>query len=157
MTTTIDAHHHFWERGRFKYEWLDASACKPISGNFLPEDLAPLIKKAGVDKTIFVQTQHDLEENRWVLGLAKKYDWIVGVVGWVGLKSAHCEEQVLELKADPKFAGVRHIVQDEEDDDFIVQPGVLAGLKVLEKHGVPYDLLFYVKHLKHAETLAKKF
>jgi L-fuconolactonase len=53
--------------------------------------------------------------------------------------------------------GVRHIVQDEEDDDFILQPGVLAGLKVLEKQGVPYDLLFYVKHLKHAETLAKKF
>lgn len=157
MTSTIDAHHHFWERGRFKYEWLDAPACKPISGNFLPEDLAPLIKKAGVDKTVFVQTQHDLEENRWVLGLAKKHDWIAGVVGWVGLKSAHCEEQVLELKADPKFVGVRHIVQDEEDDDFIVQPGVLAGLNVLEKHGVPYDLLFYVKHLKHAETLAKKF
>jgi L-fuconolactonase len=156
MTPTIDAHQHFWERGRYKYEWLDAPALKPISGHFLPEDLLPLRKKAGVDRTVFVQTQHDLSENRWVLDLAGKHEWIAGVVGWIDLRSVHCEEQLLEFRSHPKFVGVRHITQDEPDDDWIVNDSVLWGLKVLEKHRVPFDLLFYVKHLKHATTLARK-
>ena len=80
MTTpTIDAHQHFWERGRFKDGWLDRPEHKPIAGSFLPGDLAPLLKKSGVQKSVFVQTQHDVEENRWVLGLGKEHDWISGV------------------------------------------------------------------------------
>jgi L-fuconolactonase len=158
MTTpTIDAHQHFWQRGRFKDGWLDRPEHRPISGSFLPADLAPLLRKTGVQKTVFVQTQHDVEENRWVLGLAKQHDWIAGVVGWVDLASPRCEEQLLEFKGQPKFVGVRHITQDEPDDDFTVRPAVLAGLRVLEKRGVPFDLLFYVRHLKHAATLAAKF
>jgi L-fuconolactonase len=157
MPRTIDAHQHFWERGRFKDAWLDRPEHQPISRSFLPKDLAPLLKKCGIDRSVFVQTQHDLAENRWVLGLAEANPWIAGVVGWVDLASPRCEEQVLEFKGRPKFVGVRHVVQDEEDDDFIVRPAVLRGLKVLEKHGVPYDLLFYVKHLKHAAMLASKF
>lgn len=153
----IDAHQHFWQRGRFKDAWLDRPEHRPISASFLPENLAPLLRKAGVDRTVFVQTQHDLEENRWVLDLAARHDWIAGVVGWVDLASPRCEEQLLEFKARPKFVGVRHIVQDEPDGDFIVRPAVLNGLGVLEKHGVPFDLLFFVKHLRHAETLARRF
>jgi L-fuconolactonase len=60
-----------------------------------------------------------------------------------------------EFKDHPKFVGVRHVVQDEPDPDFMVRPEILRGLKVLEKHGVPYDLLFYVQHIKHAETVAR--
>jgi len=154
---TIDAHQHFWERGRFKDAWLDQATHQPISGSFLPKDLEPLLRKSGIQKSIFVQTQHDLEENRWVLDLAAKHDWIAGVVGWVDLASPRCEEQLLEFKGKPKFVGVRHVTHDEPDDDFIVRPAVLAGLQVLEKHGVPFDLLFFVKHLKHAATLAERF
>ena len=64
-------------------------------------------------------------------------------------RAAACERQLLEFKDHPKFVGVRHVTQDEPDDDFIVRDDVLRGLKVLEKHGVPFDLLFYVKHLRH--------
>ena len=77
------------------------------------------------------------------------------VVGWIDLASPECEEQLLEFAGHPKFVGVRHVTQDEPDDDFIVRPDVLRGLAVLEKHGMPFDMLFYVKHLKHAATLAK--
>jgi L-fuconolactonase len=158
MTTpTIDAHHHFWERGRFKDGWLDQEKHRPISGSFLPNDLEPLLRKSAVQKSVFVQTQHDLEENRWVLRLADRYDWIAGVVGWIDLANPRCEEQLLEFRKHPKFVGVRHITQDEPDDDFIVRPPVLAGLKVLEKHSVPFDLLFFVRHLRHASTLARAF
>jgi L-fuconolactonase len=71
MTRTIDAHQHFWQRGRFKGDvWLDEPRHKPISGSFLPEDLKPLLHWNGIDGSVFVQTQHDVEENRWALDLA---------------------------------------------------------------------------------------
>ena len=149
----IDAHQHFWELGRFDTSWLDTPEHKPIRRNYLPSDLKQLIDRAGVDKTVFVQTQHNLDENRWVLEFARENDCLAGVVGWVDLASPQCEEQVLEFKEFPKFVGVRHITQGEPDDDFIVQPDVLRGLHTLERHGVPFDLLFYVKHLHHAARL----
>ena len=152
----IDAHQHFWQLSQpFDYLWLDRAELAPIRRDYLPEDLRPLIQRAGVERTIFVQTQHNLEENRWALRLAREHDFLAGVVGWVDLASPACEEQLLEFKDDPKFVGVRHVTQDEPDDDFIVRPDVIRGLKVLEKHAVPFDLLFYVKHLQHAATLAR--
>ena len=152
----LDAHQHFWQLSQpFDYGWLHAADKKTICRDFLPEDLRPLIQQAGVDRTIFVQTQHNVEENRWVLKLAEEHDWIAGAVGWVDLQSPRCEEQLLEFKDHPKFVGVRHITQDEPDDDFAIRPAVLAGMKVLEKHQVPFDLLFFVKHLKHAVTVAR--
>jgi L-fuconolactonase len=156
MSRTIDAHQHFWQRGRFKGDvWLDDPQNQPISRSFLPEDLKPLLHYHGIDGSVFVQTQHDVEENRWALDLAKKNDFLLGVVGWVDLASPKCEEQLLEFKDNPKFVGIRHITQGEADDNFIVRDDVLRGLKVLQKHRVPFDLLFYVKHLKHAATLAR--
>ena len=78
-----------------------------------------------------------------------------GVVGWIDLAKPDCERDLEEFLASPKFVGVRHITQDEPDDNFIVRPAVLGGLKALEKHRLPFDLLFYVKHLKHAATVAR--
>lgn len=156
----IDSHQHFWQRSLpppFHYAWLEAPQNAAICRDFLPEDLRPLIRHAGVAKTIFVQTQHHLEENRWALKLAEQHDFMAGVVGWVDLASPACEEQLLEFKDHPKFVGLRHVVQDEPDDDFIVRPDVLRGLAVLERHAVPFDLLFYVRHLHHARTLAERF
>src|SRR5689334_17464156 len=110
MPLKIDAHQHFWQLSRpFDYGWLDAPSNAPIRRDYLPEDLAPLILAAGVDRTVFVQTQHNVEESRWVLGLAEQHAFIAGVVGWVDLASAACEEQVLEFARHPKFVGVRHI------------------------------------------------
>ena len=157
MSFVVDAHQHFWQHSLpFDYSWQDPEELAPIRRDYLPDDLAPLIQSVGVDRTIFVQTQHNVAENDWVLGLAEKHDFIAGIVGWVDLASEKCEEQLLAYKDHPKFVGIRHVTQDEPDDDFIVRPEVIRGLKVLEKHNVPFDLLFYVKHLKHATTLAKE-
>ena len=154
----IDAHQHFWQKSLpFDYKWLDTPQHKAINRDFLPENLLKIISQVGVDKTVFVQTQHNLEENRWALGLSEKYDFLAGVVGWVDLASPECEAQLMEFKDPPKFVGIRHITQDEPDDDFIIRDDIRRGLKVLEKHRVPFDLLFYVKHLKHAAPLAREF
>jgi L-fuconolactonase len=156
MALTIDAHQHFWQLSRpFNYAWLDAPANAPIRRDFLPEHLEPHLRAVGVDFTIVVQTQHNVEENRWALGLAERHPFIAGMVGWVDLAGPSCEEQLLEVKKHPKFVGVRHVTQDEPDDDFIVREDVRRGLRVLEKHQVPFDLLFYVKHLRHVPALAR--
>lgn len=157
MTTRIDAHQHFWQlRQPFDYSWLNAPSLGVIRRDYLPEHLVPLIRAVGVEHTVVVQTQHNLEENRWALGLAEQNPFLAGVVGWVDLASEACEEQLLEFKQHPRFVGIRHVTQDEPDDDFIVRPEVLRGLRVLEKHGVPFDLLLYVKHLHHVPTLARQ-
>ena len=158
MRLTIDAHQHFWQLGRkpFDYGWLEAPQNAAIRRDYLPENLKPLIDAVHVDRTVFVQTQHNIDENRWVLDLAARHPFIVGVVGWVDLASPRCEEQVNEFRRNPKFVGVRHITQDEPNDDFIIREDVIRGLKVLEKYAVPFDLLFYVKHLRHAAPLGRQ-
>ena len=157
MTTRIDAHQHFWQLSQpFKYGWLDDPEFAAIRRDYLPDDLKPHLQNTGIDRTVFVQTQHNVEENRWVLKFAEDHDFIAGVVGWVDLASPDCETQLLEFQEHPKFVGIRHVTQDEPDDDFIIRDEVIRGLKVLEKHQVPFDLLFYVKHLKHAATLARE-
>jgi len=156
MALKIDAHQHFWQLGQFDYRWLDAPQLAPIRRSFLPEDLQPLLQAAGLDRCIMVQTQHNLAENDWALGLAARHDFIAGVVGWVDLASPGCEDQLLRYKEQPKFVGIRHVTQDEPDDNYIIGPDVLRGLKTLEKHRVPFDLLFYTRHLHHARTLAEQ-
>ena len=154
----IDAHQHFWDLNEteFDYSWTDTETNRPINRSFLPEDLKPHLDQSGIDGCVFVQTQHNTAENHWVLNLADPYDWIFGVVGWVDLASPNCEEQLLEFKDHPKFVGVRHVTQDEPDNDFIVRPDVIRGLKALEKHQIPFDLLFYVKHLHHVQELGRQ-
>ena len=157
MTSVIDSHQHFWQRSQpFDYGWLDAPDKAAIKQDHMPEHLKRLLCAAGVDRTVCVQTQHNLEENRWALRLAAQYPFIAGVVGWVDLASPDCERQLAEFKDHPKFVGIRHVTQDEPDDDFIVRPEIIRGLRLLEKQGVPFDLLFYVKHLRHVPTLARQ-
>lgn len=154
----IDAHQHFWRLDLpFDYGWLSAERHAAICRNYLPEDLEPHLRRSGIEQTVLVQTQHHLDETRWALRLAEEHAFIAGVVGWVNLAAEDCEEQLQEFTAHPRFSGIRHIVQDEPDEDFIVRPAVFRGLRVLERHHVPYDLLFYHQHLRHAVTVARAF
>lgn len=153
----IDAHQHFWEIGKsgFDYAWMDGEALAPIRKTYLPADLKQHLDATGVDQSIFVQTQHNVEENRWVLQFCEDHDFLAGMVGWVDLASTDCERQLEEFKSNPYFVGIRHVTHDEPDDDWIIRDEVMNGLRVLEKYEVPFDLLFFVKHLKHASTLGK--
>ena len=158
MSVVIDSHQHFWQLSQpFDYGWLNAPQLEPIRRDYLPADLEPLIRQTGVDRTILVQTQHDARENAWALSQADDNDFIAGVVGWLDLASPDAEKHLKELRRHPKFVGVRHLIQDEPNDEFILGEGVQRGLKVLEKHRVPFDLLFFVKHLHHVASLAHMF
>ncbi len=152
MSRIIDAHQHFWDIERFTYPWM--SPDDPVLyRNYLPSDLKPLMKV--VDRTVFVQANHDLEENEWVLGLADEHDFIAGVVGWVDLTSPDVDEQLARFASHPKFVGIRHITHDEPDDDWIVRDDVVRGLRSVQAHGLTFDLLFRPQHLKHVPSLVR--
>ncbi|MCH2209755.1 MAG: amidohydrolase family protein [Fuerstiella sp.] len=153
----IDSHQHFWQLNQpFDYGWLHEPQHHRICRDYLPSDLKPHLDCLGIDRTIVVQTQHNPEETKWALRLAEENDFIAGVVGWINLRDESCEDKLLELTDHPKFVGIRHIVQDESDDDFIVRPEFLHGLRVLEKHRVPYDVLTRARHLRHVVRLGRE-
>lgn len=155
MTKVIDAHQHFWDIDRFNYPWMSPDD-SVLYRNYLPSDLKPEMGSVGVDTCVFVQANHDLEENRWVLDLADEHDFIAGVVGWVDLTSPDVDDTLSEFAAHPKFVGIRHITHDEPDDDWIIRDDVLHGLRCLAKHDLTFDLLFRPQHLKHVPRLVKE-
>jgi L-fuconolactonase len=154
-TTVVDSHQHFWRVGRFDYPWMSPDL-GVLFQDYLPPDLEPHLRRRGVMKTVLVQASNSLEETRWLLALADKFPFIAGVVGWVNLLGDEVAGELAEFMGHPKFKGVRHLVESEPRDDWLIQPQVLRGLHTLASHGVAYDLLVHPKHLKHARTVAEE-
>lgn len=151
----VDAHQHFWTYEPAQYPWIQLDW--PIRRDFLPPDLEPLLKQAGFDACVAVQARQTLAESRWLLELATRHSFIAGVVGWVDLRSPQIAGQLAEFAAHPKFKGVRHVVQDEPDERFLLRPEFLRGLECLRDFTLTYDLLIFPKQLPAAIELARKF
>lgn len=150
----IDSHQHFWQVGRFDYPWM-TSDLGVLYRDYLPAELVPILKSNDVEKTVLVQASNSVAESRWLLNLAGENRFIAGVVGWVDLMSPDVDAQLSELTADPKFKGVRHLVESEPNDDWLIQPAVLSGLRRLSNYGLSYDLLVHTRHLKHVPQIAE--
>jgi L-fuconolactonase len=154
-TGIVDSHQHFWQVGRFNYPWM-SSEVKVLYRDYLPEMLEPFLKEQSVAETVLVQASDSIEETRWMLSLADEYPFIAGVVGWVDLMSADVEQQLKELTAHPKFKGVRHLVESEPDDNWLIQQSVLRGLNTLSRYGISYDLLVHTRHLRYVKIVAER-
>jgi L-fuconolactonase len=151
----VDSHQHFWQVGRFDYPWM-SSELGVLYQDYLPAALEPALKRCGVDKTVLVQASNSLEETRWLLSLANQYPFIAGVVGWVDLMSDDVGHRLDEFATHPLFKGVRHLVESEPADDWLNQPNVLRGLRVLATKGISYDLLVHTRQLKYARRVAEQ-
>ena len=152
----IDAHQHFWRYNADEYGWIDDSMAG-LQRDFLPEDLKREMEVAGFDGAVAVQARQTLEETRWLLKLAASSTHVLGVVGWVDLRSPSVRSQLAEFAGSPKFLGVRHIVQSESDDRFLLQPEFLRGIAALEEFDLTYDILIYPRHLPVAAEFVKRF
>jgi len=130
---------------------------EPLRRDFLPLDLKPHLEDAGVDGTVVVQARQTVQETEWLLGLAGEYDFIFGVVGWVDLCSRHLARQLEEYSGNPKLGGVRHVIQDEPDDDFMLREEFIRGIGQLKDYGLAYDLLLFPKHIPRAVKLVSLF
>src|SRR5579863_2112503 len=112
----IDSHQHFWNYNPGEYPWIKPEW--PIRRSYLPEDLEAELKSADLDGCVAVQARQTVEESKWLLELADRNAFIKGVVGWVDLRSAKVVAQLQTLATHSKFVGVRHVLQDEPQDDF---------------------------------------
>jgi L-fuconolactonase len=151
----IDSHQHFWQVGRFDYPWM-TSDLGVLYRDYLPNDLAPILDRNGIAKTVLVQASNSIAESRWLLELADANSFIAGVVGWVDLMSAEIDAQLDELCAHPKFKGIRHLVESEPQDDWLIHPAVLSGLKKLSARELSYDLLVHTRHLQFVPQVAER-
>jgi len=151
----LDAHQHFWRYSATEYPWIPPGSA--LQRDWLPEDLAALQLPLGFEGSIAVQARQTLEETRWLLALADKHPNIHGVVGWVDLRSEKLPTQLREFAAHPKFVGVRHVVQDEPDDRFMLGAEFLRGLGQFQPFGLTYDLLIFPKHLPAACEVVARF
>ena len=142
----IDSHHHLWAINDTDYVWMtDAHAT--IRRDFLSSELDATMAASGIDGTVAVQARQLTGETHFLLGLADANPRIKAVVGWVPLCENGGEPFLEKFAAHPKLAGVRHVVHDEPDDDFILRPDFNAGIRNLAKYGLRYDILIFWKHL----------
>jgi L-fuconolactonase len=152
----IDAHQHFWVYDHREYAWIDDSMAS-LRRDFLPNDLKPELERTGFQGSVVVQARQTLEETRWLLELAAGASFILGVVGWVDLRSPDVRSQLETFAGNPKLVGIRHIVQSEPNDRFLLQPEFLRGISLLGDFDLAYDILIYPKHLPVAAELVRRF
>jgi L-fuconolactonase len=142
----IDAHQHFWKYSAEAYGWI-TDEMLPLKQDCLPADLKPLLKQAGFDGCVAVQARQSLEETDFLLELAAEAPFIRAVVGWADLQDEQLEATLERYQDAPLLKGIRHIVQDEPDDQFLLRPAFLEGIATLGRLGYTYDILIYERHL----------
>ena len=149
----IDSHHHFWDLKKFNYDWMPLED-GVLRKNYLPEDIRPILQKNGIDQTVLVQAHESLQEAKWFLGLAEQNDFIAGVVAWVDLLDPDVGYVLDELLKYPKFVGVRHGVEHDPDQEWLIRDSSKRGLKELSDRSIRFDMLTRPHQLKHVLIVA---
>jgi L-fuconolactonase len=148
----VDAHHHFWDPAEASYPWL-TDELAVIRRRFDPEDLAPALVEAGVDRTVLVQTRSSESESASFLATASATPFIAGVVGWVDLTTADVAAAIDRLRAATGgewLVGIRHQVHDEPDADWLLRRDVRRGIAAVGDAGLAYDLLLRPREMPAA-------
>lgn len=148
----IDAHQHFWRISRGDYSWLTPKLGK-IHRDFEPRDLEPILAKHGIAKTVLVQAADTVSETRFLLELASQHSFIAGVVGWIDFDLSHAVTTLESLAHDPKLLGVRPMIQDITDVDWMLHTAHAPVYQALTAKGLRFDALVLPKHLKNLLTL----
>lgn len=152
----VDAHQHFIDYVPAEYPWICGHLVQ-LERDALPEDLAEVSRPCGIEATVAVQARQSINETDWLIELAQRNPLVAGVVGWVDLCDA-AVEGVLERYADqPLLKGVRHVVQDEPDEEFILRDDFCRGVSKLARFGLSYDILIFSRHLRQTLTFVRRF
>jgi L-fuconolactonase len=152
----IDAHQHFWQPARGDYDWMPKD--NPVLNRpYGPADIAPQLKQAGIDATILVQAAATVEESEYMLGVADATTHVAGVTGWVDFEKPEHFDVLVRLAEHPKFKGVRPMIQDIEDDDWMLKDDVQWGFKAVTDLGIRFEALGFPRHLKNFLTILKRY
>jgi L-fuconolactonase len=145
--TRIDAHQHFWSYSPSAFDWIDTDSV--LARDFSPADLMPLLDGTAIDGCIAVQARQTKAETDWLLALAAAHPRIMGVVGWIDLRAGDIAERLETWSGSSKLVGFRHIVQDEPDDEFLLTPDFVRGVRATVERGFSYDILVKPRQAIH--------
>ncbi len=149
----LDTHHHLWSYNADDYPWIPANT--PLAQNHLLVELEEATSLAGVTGTIAIQARQTTEESASLLKIADQSDLIRGVVGWIPLVSENVDEDLELFSNNPKFVGIRHVLQDEPDAYFL-RDDFHRGLSKLPAHDLRYDILLYQHQIPVATKLVDR-
>jgi L-fuconolactonase len=152
----IDSHHHFWDRKRGYYNWLteDMGA---IYKDLSSEDLRPQLKRLSIDKSVLIQAVPDAAETQYMLAIASRFDCIAGVVAWVDMQDAQAPYYLARLSRNPYFKGIRPMIQEIQQDDWMLNPVLAPAFSSLKQLGLCFDALVKPRHLKALLTLVNRY
>jgi L-fuconolactonase len=155
----IDAHVHLWDTGRLHYRWLQRPENAAINRTFGFDDFTAATAGTGVDQAVLVQADDSAGDTDAMFEVAAAHDEIAGVVAWVPLdRPAEAAAALDQLAARPRFAGVRTLIHDQPDPDWLLRPPVGEGLALLERRGVPFDVISVLpRHLSHVPVLSERY
>lgn len=151
----IDAHHHLWHYTEKDYGWID-DGMQSLRRDYLPADLQAAASEAGVVGTVVVQARQTLEETAWLLECAAATPLIQGVVGWLPLADPACASLLQAHRNQPLLKGLRHVIQDEPDDHYILGDDFNRGVALLAETGLVFDILIHARHLPQTIDFVKR-
>jgi L-fuconolactonase len=153
----IDAHQHVWDLSRASYPWL-GSALAPIDRTMTFDALRPSLRAAGVDGTVLVQSADNQEDTALMFDVAAANPEVKAIVGYVPLdRPEEAAGQLDELRRNPLLVGIRNLIHDIPDPDWLLRPDVDEGLGVLERAGVTFDLVAVLpRHLELVPIISER-
>jgi L-fuconolactonase len=154
MQRIIDTHIHIWDFSQAEYDWLKGDT-SILNRTYSISEIEEERKSAGVTDGVMVQAACNLEDTRLMLHVAAQTSWLHGVVCWLPLMDTKETARLLEEEFLPNryFVGMRHLIHDEPDTKWLLQPAVIESLKLLAKHNKPYDIVGV--RPEHIETVLR--
>lgn len=152
----IDAHQHYWHPARGDYAWMPRDV--PVFYRpYAPPDLAPELAAHGIDATVLVQAAATVGETEYLLGIADATPSVASVVGWIDFENPDDDATLKRLAHHPKFAGVRPMIQDIPDDDWMLRDDVQWGFRAIADAGLTFDALGFPRHLANFLTILTRY
>lgn len=151
----IDSHQHFWQLATRGGAWPPPELT-PIYRDFHPADLAGLLQENGIAGTVLVQSMPNEADTHFMLDLAQRHSFIRAVVGWTDLKSSEAPARIAALAAHPMLRGLRPMLQDLDDDDWIADPALAPAVEAMLRHGLRFDALVLPRHLPALLAFARR-
>lgn len=152
----IDAHQHIWDPERAAYDWLAGNEL--LNRPLRMEDALPEQRACGIAATILVQAADNSEDTAFMRDVATQHPSIAGIVGYAPLEDPDATGDVIESwTGDSLMVGVRTLIHDRADPDWILQPSVAESLDLIAEAGLSYDLVAVLpRHLEHVPTLSER-
>lgn len=152
----IDAHQHFWQLARGDYDWLTPDLTT-LYRDFLPKDLKPILRQENIDGTILVQAAPTVSETEFMLRIADENPFVLGVVGWVDFASTTAPAEIKRLAKHPKLVGLRPMIQDIDDDDWMLGKDLAPAFEAMLEHDLTFDALVLPRHLSRLHQLLARY